>query len=462
MGCNNSKGNPYNDDTDTSGAAAGTAMAPPGGAAATGSSPSPNAADGEPEVRRGSVVHKAAEFDEGRGVRGRLGSKSDPSVHLPYDPKKIGVVTRHGIAPAARGSGHTSKAKINQDRGIVCWPFNGTHDQALFCVFDGHGFGGERISEWCTSQITQRLEADRVTLKKDQKGTISKAVIEMDKTLLSHPQLGEPASGAGTTSNVLYFHGNQVWIACSGDSRAVLSRRRGNKVEAFDLSRDHKPDLPAEKKRIEKAGGTVSAAGPRGLPPSRVWVNGRVGLAMSRSIGDGEAKGHGVIPDPEINEVTLNPPVDGKGDGDLCVIVASDGIWEFISSQQACDTVNKHSDNATAASETLVKLAEQRWQEEEGSYRDDITCIVAFLPFLEDRPDETYDGSYEAVQNDAVIIDSTDANSFVVEESIVLDAPEDAGAGVKSGESFAQRRLTLSDQQAEAARKIQEEAALVA
>ena len=27
------------------------------------------------------------------------------------------------------------------------------------------------------------------------------------------------------------------------------------------------------------------------LPPSRVWVNGRVGLAMSRSIGDGEAKG---------------------------------------------------------------------------------------------------------------------------------------------------------------------------
>ena len=36
------------------------------------------------------------------------------------------------------------------------------------------------------------------------------------------------------------------------------------------------------------------------------------------------------------------------------------------------------------ASEALVKLAEQKWREEEGSYRDDITCIVANIPFLEE------------------------------------------------------------------------------
>jgi protein phosphatase 2C family protein 2/3 len=209
----------------------------------------------------------------------------------------------------------------------------------------------------------------------------------MDKDLLSHPTLARIASSAGTTSNVLYFHGKQLWVASSGDSRAVLCRRKGSAMEAVDLSHDHKPDLPNERKRIEKAGGTVSAAGPRGLPPSRVFVNGRVGLAMSRSIGDGETKGFGVIPDPEIVEVTLTPPVDGKGDGDLFVIVASDGIWEFISSQLACEMVLKQSDDATAASESLIQLATKRWQEEEGTYRDDITCIVAFLPFLDEvRP----------------------------------------------------------------------------
>ena len=269
-------------------------------------------------------------------------------------------------------------------------------------------------------------------------------IIKMDQDLLSHPMMGRIARGAGTTSNVLYFSGKRLYVACSGDSRAVMGRAssgskaraarrsaprasrpralapvplhararpalppplrarrcrggrtdgradtyasvraaRATQVVAVDLSQDHKPELPHERKRIEAAGGVVSAAGPRGLPPSRVWVNGRVGLAMSRSIGDGEAKDYGVVPDPEVRTFDLKLPTPGKNDGDRFVIVASDGVWEFITSQQAVDVVKRHT-SAAAASKELVGLAEQRWQEGEGSYRDDITCIVAFLPFLE-------------------------------------------------------------------------------
>ena len=69
-----------------------------------------------------------------------------------------------------------SKAKINQDRGIVCWPFNGTHNQALFCVFDGHGGNGERVSEWCVQQIPQRLEADRDALFSETEKCLSRNV----------------------------------------------------------------------------------------------------------------------------------------------------------------------------------------------------------------------------------------------------------------------------------------------
>ena len=39
----------------------------------------------------------------------------------------------------------------------------------------------------------------------------------------------------------------------------------------------------------------MSPPGPNGRP-ARVWANGRVGLAMSRSIGDGLCKKYGVIP----------------------------------------------------------------------------------------------------------------------------------------------------------------------
>ena len=96
----------------------------------------------------------------------------------------------------------------------------------------------------------------------------------------------------------------------------------------------------------------------------------------------------GVIPDPEILHSVSTPPSKEGGDGDLFVIVASDGVWEFIESVEACQLVNRHK-NATEACSALVLEAAQRWKRFEGSYRDDITAIVAFLPFLEDEwPDE--------------------------------------------------------------------------
>jgi len=435
MGCTNSKGSTDEKDTEPTGSPGPTSAGSSSDTPAAPNTASTASGGASPPVRRRSVVHKAAE------VNGKE-RKHSQAENLPYDKKKIGVCTQHGIAPARTAGG--SKPKINQDRGIVCWPFNGTHDQALFCVFDGHGMGGERMSEWCTQQITQRLEADRDTLKTDPNKCISNAVIAMDKALLSHPQLGDQAAGAGTTSNVLYFRNNTLRTACSGDSRAVLGKRKDGKIVAYDLSHDHKPDLPLERKRIEKAGGTVSAAGPRGLPPSRVWVNGRVGLAMSRSIGDGEAKGHGVIPDPEIQVDTLTPPPpgDSQADGDLFTIVASDGIWEFISSQQACDVVFKH-ESATAACEELVQLAQRRWQEEEGSYRDDITCIVAYLPFLEDRADESYDEGIEKTTDGAAFIDVT-INQTTDTTPAAPERPSADDNGEKA-ESFAKRRLSLPD-----------------
>ena len=44
----------------------------------------------------------------------------------PFDRARIGTHTRHGIMPGPRGF---SAAKINQDRGVVCWPFNGSYNQ---------------------------------------------------------------------------------------------------------------------------------------------------------------------------------------------------------------------------------------------------------------------------------------------------------------------------------------------
>jgi len=115
---------------------------------------------------------------------------------------------------------------------------------------------------------------------------------------------------------------------------------------------------------------------------------------MSRSLGDGECKRYGVIPDPEIKQFELRPPeiLVPESDGDLFVIVASDGVWEFISSQEACEIVAPH-ENAHRACAALVQQAAQRWKENEGNYRDDITAIVVVLPFLQPQRDAPEPGS---------------------------------------------------------------------
>ena len=136
----------------------------------------------------------------------------------PFDRARIGTHTRHGLMPGPRGF---SAAKINQDRGVVCWPFNGSYNQALLCVFDGHGSKGERASEFCMKTIPELLEAETSALRQDPKSVLSKVVIQTDELLLGSPELGRLAMTCGTTSTVCYFHGTDIWTACSGDSRAV-------------------------------------------------------------------------------------------------------------------------------------------------------------------------------------------------------------------------------------------------
>lgn len=51
------------------------------------------------------------------------------------------------------------------------------------------------------------------------------------------------------------------------------------------------------------------------------------GLAMSRSFGDRVAASVGVIAEPEITEYKFH-------DEDKFMIIASDGVWEFIESDE--------------------------------------------------------------------------------------------------------------------------------
>lgn len=96
------------------------------------------------------------------------------------------------------------------------------------------------------------------------------------------------------------------------------------------MSIDHKPEDTPELERITKAGGKVSNDG---------RING--GLNLSRAIGDHsykqnkelDAKEQMITALPDVKTLTIDPVKD------QFMVLACDGIWNFMSSQDVCDFI---------------------------------------------------------------------------------------------------------------------------
>ena len=158
-----------------------------------------------------------------------------------------------------------------------------------------------------------------------------------------------------------------AFCANAGDSRAVLCRG-GTKV---DLSFDHVCSRPDEAARITDAGGRI--------------VGGRLFgvLAVSRAMGDADYKaaipggsgGGTLIANPEIVHERL-------GSCDEFIIIACDGVWDVLSSQQAVDCVRRALFNtegdAARAARVLIDKALAR-----GSTDNCSAIVVCLNPVLE-------------------------------------------------------------------------------
>ncbi|XP_030532919.1 probable protein phosphatase 2C 75 isoform X2 [Rhodamnia argentea] len=201
----------------------------------------------------------------------------------------------------------------------------------FFAVFDGHG--GHHVSRLCREMMHVFLEEEltRVREQRADEDDVWREVMRtsfqrMDELAMNTCACGSVGSQCGchpmevalggSTAVAALLTPDRIVVANCGDSRAVLCR--GGK--AIPLSRDHKPDRPDELARIEAAGGRV------------IYVNGaRVEgiLAMSRAIGDKYLKPV-ITSGPEITFTARQAEDD-------CLILASDGLWDVLSSELACE-----------------------------------------------------------------------------------------------------------------------------
>lgn len=278
-----------------------------------------------------------------------------------------------GIAPY-------NKAKKNQD-SLVMLEDPATHT-LIFCCLDGHGQYGDIISQYFKAGLESRLQRHRHFVT-DIKRAVTETITTLEEELLENKSINTDLSG---TTFVMAVLRDQRLISFNiGDSRLILAKRPPVTTPttiaslppcgfiASPVTVDHKPDLPKERARILKNGGRVfPIAYEDGDGPQRVWLgeSNIPGLAMSRSLCDHIVHSVGVSSRPDITEYVLT-------DEDTMLIIATDGLWEFISNQEAVNIAAAAEDPQQAVN-TLVCEAVKRWMATEENV-DDTTVCVAFL-----------------------------------------------------------------------------------
>lgn len=309
-----------------------------------------------------------------------------------------------------RGHYPDDPMKANQDAYCVEESLTPGKQDAFFGVFDGHGATGDGCAIYTKKnlykQISVQLEKARKhagtpeLTKEAVQTSLLRAHVETNRGLHRNPTIDDSLSG--TTAVSMYMHGrrNRITISNVGDSRAVLGQETKGKngrpaLKALPLSRDQTPYRKDERKRIRATGARILSLDQleglepivdasenedfelgeeldEGGDPPRVWhpTGDYPGTAFTRSLGDAMAEELGVFAEPEMLTREITPE-------DKIIVLASDGVFEFLTNQSVVDICAKFQDPLEAC-RAVVAEAYELWLQYE-LRTDDITMICIFI-----------------------------------------------------------------------------------
>mmetsp|Transcript_22130 Transcript_22130/g.89627 ORF Transcript_22130/g.89627 Transcript_22130/m.89627 type:complete len:641 (-) Transcript_22130:168-2090(-) len=274
-----------------------------------------------------------------------------PLRRAAWDPlvrrDKIPVAVLPGVSstPGVRG------ADRMEDRELVAMNLGGMADVHAIGVYDGHGGDScaQFVKEHMANAIMRRWNAPEST----QESSLIHAYEDLDAAFLG----SKPASEqSGCTALTALVAGGELFVANVGDCRAVLCSD-GNAVQ---LSRDQTAADPGERARVEARGGCATYQG-----DLKQWrVNGEI--AVTRSIGDRRLK-PALSPIPDVHKHTIT-------DADEFLILATDGLWDVMTSEEAVHLVKT---TVKVPEMAAKRLALKALIERES--QDNITVLVVYL-----------------------------------------------------------------------------------
>ncbi|KAL1542489.1 [pyruvate dehydrogenase (acetyl-transferring)]-phosphatase [Salvia divinorum] len=272
-------------------------------------------------------------------------------------------------------------------------------------IYDGHG--GAQASRFISDHLfdhMKRIATEEGGMSDD---VIKRAFMATEEEFLSKVEQEWEATptmaSVGSCCLVGVVCGGMIYVASSGDSRAVLGRSFKPEIhmESIALSKDHnvndetvRDELQMQHPNVENI--VVQRGG--------VWrVKGII--QISRSLGDAYLKNPEFnrppllakyrVPEPFDEPFILAEPtleVHGIQPRDEFIIFASDGLWDHLTNQEAVDIVNSKSRRGIAeklvkaALKALAKARNMKYKElrkiqieNRRNFHDDITVVVLFL-----------------------------------------------------------------------------------
>uniref|UniRef100_F1L1J7 Integrin-linked kinase-associated serine/threonine phosphatase 2C n=2 Tax=Ascaris suum TaxID=6253 RepID=F1L1J7_ASCSU len=250
---------------------------------------------------------------------------------------------------------------------------------AFYAIFDGHA--GRRAAQFAAERLPSILKTKFSTCKTvgELESGLKKSFVDgyrqVDEQFLAQARRVRPTWKDGTTATTIFLLNSTVYCANIGDSRAVVCRKKSSDtVVALQLTVDHSPLQFDERMRIQKAGGTVRDGRIMGV------------LEVSRSIGDGQFKAHGVTCIPDVKKFSITPE-------DRFILVACDGLWKTFSNQEAVEYVLEKTKETVKAEksseeETLIDSRYSVWERTAGELAaesvrrgcgDNVSVIIVVL-----------------------------------------------------------------------------------
>lgn len=304
-------------------------------------------------------------------------------------PMVDGELTMTYAAFSQRGYYPESLNKANQDAFCIHTQFGGQADQHLFAVFDGHGQHGDFCSNFCKDQFPNNLQNYIEKIDATDAAAASKEFEKAVKFTDTRMHCSKDRL-SGTTLVGAFIKGKTCVIGNVGDSRAVVGVQGDrDHLYAKALTNDQTPYRRDERDRCRKTGCRIMNMDQLegyeeihdnwdvqlgeeiddGGDPPRIWHKSKnlPGCAFTRSLGDQIAEPWGVISDPEMVTRELTKK-------DKMLIIASDGVWEFITNQGCVDMCQKYKEPLDACRHVVAE-AYKMWMIHDVR-TDDITMIL--------------------------------------------------------------------------------------